>query len=74
MKLAGVPERIELHPETDEEKEHLSRIVQGNAVVFWGDSEDIDKKGTVFVMNSARVCCSQDDTGLTSQSDPTLSF
>ena len=51
MKLGGQADRIELKPETDEEKAAVQRILDGDAVIFWGDSEF---KGGALVLNSAK--------------------
>jgi hypothetical protein len=50
MKLVGLPERIELKPETEEEKSACRRIINGDAVLYWGDSEFT---GGALIINSA---------------------
>ena len=50
MKLGGQADRIELKPETDEEKASVQRILDGDAAIFWGDSEF---KGGALILNGA---------------------
>lgn len=49
MKLYGNPRRIELKPETDEEREIFQRIVDGKALIYWGDSA---VAGGALIINS----------------------
>ena len=50
MKVGGEPDRLELKPETDAEKDAAQRIIDGRAVIYWGDSEF---KGGALILNSS---------------------
>lgn len=39
MKVAGPPNRIELKPENDAERDALQKLADGTAVVYYGDSD-----------------------------------
>ena len=52
MKIGGQPDRLELKPETDEEKAAAQRIIDGQANIYWGDSEF---KGGALIFNTARL-------------------
>ncbi len=73
MKLGGVPQRIELKPETDEEKASLQRMVDGDGLAFWGDSDEF--RGGAFIINTSKIL-SRDKTAVAvaptaeSDSDP----
>lgn len=58
MKIGGVAERIELKPETDDERASLQRLLHGDSITFWGDSDSFE--GGAFVINTAPLpapCC-----------------
>lgn len=58
MKLGGVPERIEVWPESEAEKAQFQRVVDGDVLIFWGDADrpdearEVSGSGTVLVLNS----------------------
>ncbi|MDZ4249533.1 MAG: hypothetical protein U0990_05525 [Candidatus Nanopelagicales bacterium] len=60
MQIAGSVQRIEIKPETDEEKAHLQRLVgwewardqRTGPLMFWGDS---DTFGGAFVIISPNL-------------------
>lgn len=52
MRLGGQADRIELKPETDEEKAAVQRIIDGDVVIFWGDSEF---EGGALILNNAKA-------------------
>lgn len=60
MKLGGQADRIELKPETGAEKEAVQRIIDGEAAIYWGDSEF---KGGALVLNSAQPHPTPSDVG-----------
>ncbi len=56
MKLGGVPERIEIKPETDDEKAAFQKILDRSKVarddhllIYWGDSEEF---GGALIINT----------------------
>ena len=51
MQLGGIADRIELKPETDEEKASIQRMLGGDGVVYWGDSDKF--AGGAFIINTA---------------------
>ena len=60
MQVSGIVERIEIKPETEEEKAHLQSLLDEqrlmtkpwNPLLYWGDSEAF---GGAFIINSIRV-------------------
>ena len=54
MKLAGTPLRMELHPETDEERDFLQSALderrehRAHDLLYWGDA---DLGGGAFIIN-----------------------
>ncbi len=53
MHIGGSANRIELKPETDEEKAALQRYLDGDGIVFWGDSDEF--RGGAFVISTVPV-------------------
>ena len=50
MRLAGPPTRLELIPETPEDRAAINRILEKDVVIFWGDSEAV---GGALILNNA---------------------
>lgn len=57
MKLAGVPERIEIKPENDDERAAFQRIIDGtkpwdlhSLMAWWGDSDEFTGGALIISM------------------------
>lgn len=51
MKIAGVPKRIEIICETNEERIAAKKIIAGDATIFWGDSDAVG--GGALILSTA---------------------
>ena len=69
MKVAGSSGRMELHPESAEEKEFLQGMLDTGkeAALYWGDA---DEGGTAFVINNTRVGAADGQTGAPATEPP----
>lgn len=52
MKLGGEPRRLELTPETEEERRVCRAIMDGEATIYWGDAK---QPGGALIINTAEV-------------------
>ncbi len=50
MQVGGIAERIELKPETDEEKASLQKALDGKGMLYWGDSDSFERGA--FIINT----------------------
>jgi len=62
MHVGGSANRIELKPETDEEKAALRRYLDGDGIVFWGDSDEF--RGGAFILSTAPILGRSTNEGL----------
>lgn len=53
MKFSGEPRRIELTPETPEERAAVQDILDGKALIYRGDKTG--QSGTALIINTVRV-------------------
>jgi len=54
MRLGGSIRRIEIIPDTEEEKAAIQDIIDGKVVIYWGDTgEEPSEYGSGLILNSS---------------------